>query len=453
MPQAWWKIAKEIILTRDKMRILLITDEIWNDRVFGNNVLQNWFEGMPDVDIAQICATPGRPYNTVCTRYFQLTDSMMLRSLVGPKAGNAFSQSVTEMSQNPQSRNYIAESRFYSFMKKISGTPIRLMREVLWNIGRIDRKALAEFVTTFNPDVVFCPRLLTWKLMRLEKVVAKMTHAPFVAFTGDDEASFKEYRLDPIFWLNRVIFHRAFAKHTKLYSRYFMHSVDQAEEYIDDYRIVASTLFKCGNFTDHFIDKPIGNPIRMVYAGRLYCNRWKSLAEIGKALRNINHDSTKIILDIYTQDNLTNEQRSALSSENFIFIKEPVNQQQLREVYRNADIALHVESLDKKFRLATRVSFSTKIIDLMASTCAIFAVCWEQHAGYKYLKDNDAAFCISDYNDIMPTLQKVCDNPSMIQEYSRKAYECGRKNHSKVKIQRQLLDAFNEATHHKHKGA
>ena len=45
------------------MRILLITDEIWNDLVFGNNVLSNWFDGMQEVEFAQICATPGRPYN------------------------------------------------------------------------------------------------------------------------------------------------------------------------------------------------------------------------------------------------------------------------------------------------------------------------------------------------------------------------------------------------------
>lgn len=435
------------------MRILLITDEIWNDRVFGNNVLQNWFEGMSGVEIAQVCATSGKPLNTMCTRYFQLTDTMMIRSLYGgPRAGRAFGMTHKEMLDNPQTRNYIAESRFYTFMKKISGTPVRLVREMIWNIGRIDREALSEFVTEFNPDVVFCPRLLTWKLMRLEKAIAKITNAPFVAFTGDDEASFREYNFNPLFWLNRYAFHKAFARHSKLYSHYFMHSADQAEEYKNDYSVATSTLFKCGNFSESFRGKPVGSPIRMVYAGRLYCNRWKSLAEIGKALRIINSDSERIILDIYTQDILTAEQRSALSSENFIFLKGSVNQEQLREVYRNADIALHVESLDKKYRLATRVSFSTKIIDLMASTCAILAVCWEQHTGYKYLKENDAAFCVSSYGDILPLLKNICDNPQIIKVCAQKACECGKANHSKSKIQQQLLEEFTNAINDKRNG-
>ncbi len=28
------------------MKILLITSEEWNDAVYGNNVLTNWFEGL-----------------------------------------------------------------------------------------------------------------------------------------------------------------------------------------------------------------------------------------------------------------------------------------------------------------------------------------------------------------------------------------------------------------------
>lgn len=435
------------------MRILLITEEVWNDLIFGNNVLQNWFEGMPDVEIVQICATPGRPFNTVCTRYFQLTDVMMLRSLFGPRAGRAFNTTVDEMAESPQTHSYIAESRFYSFMKKISASPVKLAREALWNIGRFDRKVLAKFIGGIKPDVVFCPRLLTWKLMRLEKAVAKLTDAPFVAFTGDDEASFKEYSFDPLFWLNRFAFHQALKRHSRLYSHYFMHSADQAEEYRNDYGVETSTLFKCGNFQGEYKEKGIGTPIRMVYAGRLYCNRWKSLFEIGKALRIINNKGVRMVLDIYTQDTLTDEQREALSTDTFIYLKGSVNQQQLREVYRNADIALHVESLDKKFRLATRISFSTKIIDLMASTCAIMALCWEQHTGYKYLKENDAAFCVSNYNDILPLLRRICEKPELIKDYARKAWECGKANHSKAKIQRQLFDAFTDAVNGKHHGS
>jgi len=177
----------------------------------------------------------------------------------------------------------------------------------------------------------------------------------------------------------------------------------------------------------------------------LYCNRWKSLAEIGKALQIINREGVRMVLDIYTQEQLTDEQKSSLSEDRYIYLKGSVSSAELKEVYKRADIALHVESMDEKYRMVTRVSFSTKIIDLMASTCAILAICWEKHAGYEYLKENDAAFCVSDYEGILPKLQSICDNPTVISEYAEKAFSCGKRNHNREKIQGQIKAVFDKA--------
>lgn len=426
------------------MNILLVTDEVWNDRVFGNNVLENWFNDMPDVKIAQVCCLPGKPLNKMCNRYFQTTDSMMLKSIWSKRAGVSYEISFGEMQQNPQTESYISASPFYSFMKKISGTPVRLLREFIWNIGRYDKTALSKFIYDFKPDIVFCPRLSSWKSVRLERLVSKLTDAPMVAFTGDDEASFREYSLSPLYWVNRFFFNRAFRKHIKLFSHYFTCSEAQCKEYAEEYGVKTSSLYKRGAFPDVLIQKNVNTPIRLVYAGRLYCNRWKSLAEIGKALKVINKDGVKMVLDIYTQESLTDKQRKALSEDYFIYLKGSVTPSELKEIYRKADIALHVESFDRVNRLRTRVSFSTKIIDLMASTCAIMAVCWNEHAGYKYLKDKDAAFCIDSYSCILPQLQHIVDNPQLIRVYAQKAYRCGVENHNKEKIQQQIIDKFNE---------
>ena len=296
----------------------------------------------------------------------------------------------------------------------------------------------------FHPDIVFCPQLGNPKLWRLERTVKQMTNAPFVAFTGDDEASYEQVSYSPLFWIRRWYCHRGLRKAVKLFSHYFMHSAEQARDYTLNYGVPASTLYKCGNFEKSFIAKPVGTPIRMVYAGRLYCNRWKTLAEIGKALHEINRNGECMVLDIYTQEILTKEQRKALSPENSVYVRGSVNVQQLKEIYQQADIALHVESMDKKNRLATRVSFSTKIIDLMASSCAILAVCWNRHCGYQYLRENDAAFCIDNYQDIYGSLKRICDNPELVKEYAQKAYYCGQRNHTRGKIQNQILAKFEE---------
>ena len=428
------------------MKILLITAEEWNDYVYGNGVLTNWFTGF-DAEFAQIYTSPGLPNNKVCSKYFQIDERQMVKSLYSnTKAGREVKMPTNERELDAAKSN-AQRKGIYGIFKKLSlwmHTPIVMLQDFIWMTGRYDKAALQRFIDGYKPDVVFCPQLGNPKMWRLEKLVKGMTDIPFVAFTGDDEASYQQVSKSPLFWLRRWYCHNGLKNSVKIFSHYFMHSKEQAQDYTNEYGVPTSTLYKCGDFSNEFVKKSVGSPIRLVYAGRLYCNRWKTLAEIGKALHEINKHGERMVLDIYTQEALTNEQRKALSPENSVYMKGSVNPQQLKEVYRNADIALHVESMDKKNRLATRVSFSTKIIDLMASSCAILAVCWNRHCGYQYLRDNDAAFCVDNYSDILPMLQRIVDNPSLVQNYAQKAYECGRKNHSREKIQKHIRDKFEE---------
>lgn len=420
------------------MRILIIADEVWNDELHGNNVLSNWFDGY-NADFAEIYCSPGTPNNQCCENYFQITDTMMVKSFLGKKAGNRFELSTSKMQKIAKTE--IAEQMpgaFYKFMKSIASTPVLMIRDLIWLTGSYNKKELEKFIVDFEPDVVFCPRLLTPKLIRLEKIVSKYTKAPFIAFTADDEGSLLQVSYSPFFWIRRLLFRKAFKKHIKLYKEYVMFSEEQAIEYAIEYNIATSTLFKSGNFTGAPITKKINTPIQLVYAGRMYCNRWKTLAAIGKALKEINADGIKMTLAIYTQENISNRQLKALLPNDYIRLNGRISPSELIDIYKQADIALHVESFDKKYRYATRVSFSTKIIDLMNSSCAILAICWNKHSGYQYLKKHDAAFCVSEIDNIKALLIQLVDKPELVQAYAKKAWECGEMNHKSIHIQEKM---------------
>ncbi len=214
-----------------KLKILIIADEVWNDEIHGNNVLSNWFNGF-DAEFAEIYCSPGTPKNQCCENYFQVTDSMMVKSIFGKRAGRKFHISVSDM-QNETSIE-IAEqmpTRFYRFMKSIATDSVRVLRDLIWLAGRYDKKAMQGFINEFQPDIVFCPRLLSPKLLRLERVVDGMTEAPFVAFTADDEASLMQVSYSPIYWIRRLFFRSAFRKHIGLYKHYFTFSEEQAADY------------------------------------------------------------------------------------------------------------------------------------------------------------------------------------------------------------------------------
>ncbi len=430
------------------MKILLLTIDVWNDSTNGNNCYTNWFENY-DAEFANIYLGPGVPENNICTKYFQISDKMMACSFWGKRAGKAFEMCASVKKQDVNRSLQIVEAYdagLYKRIKKIAGEPLRLLYDILWGYGRYNYKAMQSFIDDFNPDIIFCPHLFSIKVRRIERIIHSMTKAPMVAFTGDVEASTKAISYNPLFWIRRLYLASKYGKHVKLFKQYFTFSASQCKDIQEKYNVPTEPLYKCVDL-EKFQPKKPNKVIRMVYAGRLYCNRWKSIAAIGDALMELNKDELKAELYVYSQDNLMKKQEKALSEDKYIHFMGATNPANLPQIYKEADIALHVESFDKKNMYATMHSFSTKIIDLMASTCAIMAICWEKNNGWNYLKNEDAAICLSDYSQILPKLKEITDNPSILADYAYKAYDCGRRNHNREKIQKQICEKFNKIVH------
>lgn len=426
------------------MRILLLSGDVWNDSSNGNNIYSNWFDGY-DAEFANIYLSQGLPENKCCTHYFQVTDRMMLRSMFGIRAGKAFDYcSTTKNTQKELPNKLIAEQEntaFYTKIKKFASEPLRLARDILWSIGRYDEKALKCFIDNFNPDIIFCTHLFSIKYRRIELIIRTLSNAPMVAFTGDAEASLKNINYNPLYWARQLNLHRLYPAHVKIFKEYFTFSQAQCDEITAKYGVPSETLYKCADIKP-FKEKQPNKIIRIVYAGRLYCNRWKTIAAIGEALTILNKDGKRAEVHVYSQDNLNEEQQKALSEKKYIYFMGCTHPSNLPNIYKNADIALHVESLDKKYKYATMHSFSTKIIDLMSSSCAIMAICWDHNNGWNYLKKENAAICISNYNEILPTMQRIVRCPQLLTEYAKKASECGAKNHSRQAIQQQITNVF-----------
>ena len=429
------------------LRLLIISDEVWNDNVHGNNVLTNWFEKFSEnynTEIAHIYCNPGLPYNKCCKKYFQITDLMMVKSITrNIKAGEIIYYNEYPALDNSLKGNGEAENKtLYDWLKLFSGEPIRAIRDIIWSIGRYNKSELYRFLNDFKPDIIYSPRFATVKILRLEKIVYDYLKKPLVAFTGDNEYPLRLFSLSPIFWLRRFVVRRSIRKMMPNYSLYYTLSEEQKDEYEEEFGHKFKILHKCDEFRTKMEIKEPGKPIKMMYAGKLYCNRWKALQAIGEAIALINKDHIKLQLDIFTRDKVSRKQLKALNNDKDIFLKEPLLPIEVKEVFKKYDIALHVESLDFKNRLITRVSFSTKIVDCLASGCAVMAICWNKHSGYTYLKREDAAICVDNPDNISLVLKEILDNPRIITEYIIKARNCGQRNHQKDDVQEGLYKDF-----------
>lgn len=407
--------------------------------------MTNWFEGY-DAEFANIYVHTGYPCNHICEKYMQITDTMMMHSIVGHRAGKVFSMTYDE--QMNRTENEGLHVKKTSLERKAQSLPVdlaNLAKDSVWLLGRMDKKSVKRFVQAFNPDIVFCHRVFNFNFWRIERLVRNYTKAPFLAFTGDSEVSLNKVSYSPLFWIRQFILNRIFKHHIKIYEHYFTFCEDQARRYEKISGKPASTLYKCADLAEIFNPKPVGKPIRLAYAGNIIYNRWETLAILADAIEIINADSEKMVLEIYTNTTLSPKMAKRLKNRRSTIVHGRVAPSELVEIYKKADIALHIESFNKKYRLDTKDSFSTKIVDLMNSTCAIMAVCWEYHNGLQYLRREDAAICISDLTKVQEALQCVCDDPSIIQSYALKAWECGKRNHSRGVIQKHITEVFEKA--------
>ena len=420
------------------MKILIISKEAWRDEQNGGNVLSNLFDGF-QADFAQIYCNEREPDNHLCKRYFKITDRMMVRSIFGKGTAGR----VLTYENSPHTKVEGQES--FSGTKKWVGELARIGREMVWAMGKWDKEGIKSFVDSFNPDVVFAPCYGNVYMHKLTHLVCSYTKVPILSYISDDFYSNHQFRLSLLFWINHFFLRRSTRKVFKLYSIVYTMTDEQKSQCEKDFSANMRILRKCGIFDKRYEKDKVNDVIRMVYAGGIYLNRWKTLGKIADAIRVINKNGQRMRLDIYTSNPLTEKMSKKINDGVNSTVHDIVSMEDLMNIYHRSDIAIHAEGFDLKNRLIVRYSFSTKIVDCLDSGCAILAVCDQKQAGYAYLKRNDAALCISRIEDVEDELRRIADNPGILVEYQKKAFELGRKNHLKTNVQKMIKNDFEKS--------
>lgn len=406
------------------MRILILSKEAWRNEQNGGNVLSNMFEGF-DAEFAQIFCSEGEPNNNICRLYYQMTDRMMVDNILKRKKVGK----ILNYTNYPSNTKNVIKD--YNTVRKLNLDSIRILREITWFIAKWDVNEIIHFAKEFSPDIIFAPCYGNHYMLRLSRLIAKEFNVPFVSYISDDFYSNKQFKFSPIYWVNHFILRKHIRETFRLYDLVYTMTDEQKEQCEQNFGVTMKILRKCGHFDKKYEKKSVNNPIRFVFAGGIYLNRWKTLMALADAMRKINKHKVKMVLDIYTGTEIPSNIKKRLDDGITTKMHKPVSMEKLFEIYRNSDVALHVESFDLKNRLLVRRSFSTKIVDCLDSGCAVMALCDNKQAGYSYLKKNDAAITLADLHSLEKVLQSILNNNDILIEYQRKAFALGRKNHLK----------------------
>ncbi len=409
-------------------KILVVSINAWANYISSGNTFTNFFRGWDPDKIAHIFFREESPRNDICKNYYQLSEKQILSLF---KSGRLPGKHILLNSPDEKSglENDKLTDSFYETARKHRYAALLFIRDIIWMLAPWKNVKLRVFLSEFKPDVIFMPCHSAVYMHRIFRYLVKAAGAKGVLFFEDDILKLKQRVRSPIVRLYQHQLRRNIKKNIKVCAALYAITEELKQEYAENLNASFKLLRKGGTFEGEPVEKKAHKPpIKMIFAGNIFYKRYEVLAEVAKCLKTINANGEKMVLNVYTNNEFPNNMQ-ALLKDSSVNVFKAIGLDALNDAYTKSDIALHVESFDKKMRQLTQLSFSTKIIDCMQSGAAILAIGPSENAGIAYLKRMEAAIVVNDTADLLEVLKELESNHDMISAYSQKAYQVGIRYH------------------------
>lgn len=391
--------------------------------------------------VAQIYTKSDLPDTPVCSSFFRISENEIIKSVYKRNPVGCRVENGALADLNTQ-KAIDAEKSLYTKAHKKKSWLMTLAREAVWFLGKWKTKALEDFIKEENPDVYFVPIYPVAYMGRIQRYIIKKFPKPYVCYLADDNYSYKPCGHNPLAYLHRFILRKTVKMLAVNCTEMFTITSTEAEETDRLFGTHSTVLTKGINYQNReYAEKPLSSPIKMVYTGNLLIGRANSLAEISRAMAGINKNGKKIVFDIYSATVLE-ERLTELLNSNGCRFRGAVPKCEVDAIQQSADIVVFAESLEKKHRFDARLSFSTKLTDYFKNGKCIFAIGDKNIAPIIYLRDNDCAIIANEYDEIGGKLTELVENPAIISEYAKKAFDTGKRNHNEEDVKRVFVEAF-----------
>lgn len=424
------------------MNILVITRSAWrNDNSIGNT-LSDIFGSMDEARIYGLCFRDEPPHNDIMIMNYAVSERQLIDNLV-------YKKSVGIISCEGNMINSSAwEKKTYDRIKKrnVFMNFLTIGREALWLIGNWKNGCLIEYIETVKPDIVFMPVFGCLYPHKMLKLIQEYSQSKIVLFHADDNYSLRQFSLSPLYWLYRFRLRHWVRNSVRLSSINYVISEIQKKEYEKAFEKPCKVLTKGGDFSGEPPLKRVSvGPLKLVFTGNIAAGRWRTLAILGDEIQRLNSGSQQFKLYIYTTTPLTKKMRKALSG-GPIHLMGSAPASEIKRIQLDADILVHAEGFRFRDGLQVHQSFSTKIVDYMASGRCILALGRPDTASIAYLAYHSAALIATSRREISACLQRVINELQILNEMAQNAWLCGKRHHCRDTIHDMLLHDFKQVT-------
>lgn len=420
------------------MKVLVITRGSWSRNNNIGNTVENLFSLLPNYDFFNLALKDGNVDSDVCKRFFSISEKDMCSHILSKNVcREVFAKKNDFLVDEKKSIYNYANTKYSSNFFKI-------IREIIWKIGRWKNDALNRYLDEIKPDVVFMPVFNCLFPYDVLKYVINRTNAKVILFHADDNISIPKDSNSHVFkWYRKVLRNKIMdvARNAT--------NVAISELMANEYSSICNKSFdiiykSCKNIAAHsasFTGDNCFENAHFLYTGNVGVGRWESLILLGKELMKYKNSE----LSIYTANTLSKKMLLELNEIPSIKLHKPVSNNEVFKLQRNADFLVFVESFDEGNADMVKYSFSTKITDYLECGKCIIALGNDKVSAIQYFLKNHAAIVINKPTKIGDTLHDFSDQPQQLTEIAASALLCARNNHSAEKIRTILNDVFTKA--------
>jgi hypothetical protein len=292
----------------------------------------------------------------------------------------------------------------------------RFARDIIWSISHWKKSSFSNFLKSNDFSYVVASSEGSLYYLDILSFVLKNSNAKLVLFHWDDNFSFKQCQLSPLFYLYRIFLRSKFRKIRSFIYRSFaitLKTKSEADGFFHSNSIVINKTPLFINCHPVSLPQP---PLKMVFGGNLQNGRDKEIIRLAKIINN-KYLYNKIQLFIYS-DSLTKNDLKRLSALKNVQTSKSIPYSSLIQVEMGCDISLLVESLEWNKAEISRLSFSTKVTDYLGVGNCILSIAKKNTATSEYLLKNNFGYVASSGQELSKLLRSFCDNPQLIRRVS-----------------------------------
>lgn len=408
--------------------ILITSIPSWNQKS-GSNTFSSLFNSFDSSDLANIYISGQLPDSNVCSRYFHIDEISVVKSVLQRNllTGHEVFETTDTSISEPSKKKNIKRYRIFLWI-----------RELAWKLGKWKSRELDAFLDDFHPDVLVFP-IESYPYFNClnQYIIERCRPQKVIGYLWDDNFTYKQHPHSIIFKVERFFLRKQVKKLVASCTTLLAISPKMKEECDKELGVNSIVLTKPIFDQGEFKEFEVNNPVRILYTGKLIIGRYETIAKVAAAIKEINKDGQRVILDVYTQTLLSEKMRQRIDIPGCCVLHDPVLQSEVFRLQKEADVLLFAESLSDR-DLTARLSFSTKLTDYFTAGKCVWGVGNADLGPIDYIKSENAGFVSSDDTEIMEVLTNIVSNPNLVCEKAELGYQCGLRNHNYKSILKML---------------